>query len=215
MKHLTLKEKIKELAPWYQNINIDGIVTNKGGPYSGNVSASTSWDSIMKCFPKDVKMNRVLDLGANAGYYSIMAAKLGASVIGIDREKSLFYNQYIFLKEYYEELWNKKLDITYIQSDISDVDYSKLGKFDCIFALAVLYHIGKHKYGKGSDKKNEEQLKILKILSKITNGFIIRTRKGNKYKSPEYYTEIFKELGFKLTNNIPQGKRILISFEKV
>jgi len=215
LKHLKLKEKIKALAPWYQKINIDGIVTNKRGPYSGNVSASTSWDSIMKCFPKDVKINRVLDLGANAGYYSIMAAKLGASVIGIEREKSLFYKQHIFLKEYYEELWNKKLDITYMQSDISDVDYSKLGKFDYVFALAVLYHIGKHRYGKGTVKKHEEQLKILTMLSKITNGFIIRTRKGDKHRSPEYYTETLKGLGFKLTNIIPQGKRILMSFEKV
>jgi len=215
LTHLKLKEKIKELAPWYQNINIDGIVTTKGGPYSSNISASISWDSIMKCFPKDVKLNRVLDLGVNAGYYSIMAANLGASVIGIDRAKSLFYKQHKFLKEYYEEIWNKKLDITYIQSDISDVDYSKLGKFDYVFALAVLYHIGKHKYGKGTVKAHEEQLKILKNLSKITNGFIIRTRKGNKYKSPEYYTEILQELGFKLTNNIPQGKRILMSFEKI
>jgi len=214
MKKQELHLKVKQLKPWYQKINIGGIwTTHKGTPYVGLEKAETTWGKIDSCISENYKSLKVLDLGCNAGYYSVMAARKGSSVVGIESNMT-FFNQALFLKDYYEKLQNTKLDIQYIHKDILDVDYSKMGKFDYIFALAILYHIGKHKYGKYTPKTLAAQKKIISYFSTITDNFIVRGR-GGKYSCPAYYDSIFKPLNFNPVKIIPEGKRVLILYKKV
>ena len=79
--------------------------------------------------------------------------------------------------------------------------------FDFIFALSILYHIGKV-YGKNTDKAINEQIKLITLLSKKTKNFIIRARKGYK-KNYEFYDSILKPLSFKRKELIEEGKRCL------
>jgi len=214
-----MKSKIKQLGPWYQKINIEGIITTKGGPYSSMDSSIIIWEKISNLLSNNFKGANILDLGCNAGFYSIMAAKKGAKVIGIESNNT-FFNQALFLKDYYEKLWNKKLDITYINKDIIDVideDLAKLGKIDYVFALAILYHIGKHKYGKKNknDKNIKKQIEIIEKLSKVTNKFIVRSRGTGRKKNDRYYDDIFKDFGFVPTNKIYENWRVLILYEKI
>lgn len=214
MEHQDLKNKIRQLGEWYQKINIQGIMTSyKGTKYSNMENSSITWKKIDSYISGDYKKLRILDLGCNAGFYSIMAAKKGASLVGIEASTK-FFKQALFLKDYYEKLWKVKLDITYIQKDILDVDFSKMTKFNYIFALSILYHIGKFKFGKGTPKTIEEQKKLIKYFSKITDNFIVRARKG-KYRSLEYYNTIFEPLNFKPVKVIPEGKRTLILYNKI
>lgn len=207
-----MQSKINQLGPWYQKINIEGIITTKGGPYSSMDSSTSIWGKISNLLSNKFKGTNILDLGCNAGYYSIMAANEDAKVIGIESNNT-FFNQALFLKEYYEKAWNKKLDITYIKKDILDVDFNSFGNFDYIFALSILYHIGKHKYGKGTDKTIKKQIEIIETLSKITNKFIVRARSG-KNKDTKYYNSVFKDLGFIPSKIIYEDKRSLILYEK-
>ncbi len=209
-----LRKKIKDLGPWYQNITLDGIQTSR------KRDTERAWKRIEKNFPMKYKSVRILDLGCNAGYYSIMAARHGASVIGIE---TLDYavNQARFLKEYYEELWSTKLDVTFIHKDLSDIDFLSMGKFDCIFALAILYHIGNSKYGKGTLESFDEQNRVISQLVQITDKFIVgarqRKRKGSGYYNPKYYNGEFDFFGFRATKTIyeKKGGRSLISYERV
>lgn len=213
MKKQELQKKIKQLSPWYQKISIDGIITGK------KRDVKETWKLIDNSFPMDYKSSRVLDLGCNAGFYSIMAAKKGASVIGIEASQRPF-EQAIFLKSYFEELWDTKLDITYIHKDISDIDFINLGKFDCIFALAILYHIGNSKFGKGTLESFVEQDRVISLLTKITDKFIIRARqrkrKNSEYYNSKHYNKVFKKLDFSPTKTIHEGKgdRSLILYER-
>jgi len=207
-----MKSKIKQLGPWYQKINIEGIITTKGGPYSSMDSSTIIWEKISNLLSNKFKGMNILDLGCNAGFYSIMAAKEGAKVIGIESNNT-FFNQALFLKEYYEKLWNKKLDITYIKKDILDVDLNSFGKFDYVFALSILYHIGKHKYGKGTDRTLKKQVEVIETLSKNSNKFVVRARTG-KNKDVDYYNNVFKDLGFMSSKVIYEGKRSLILYER-
>jgi len=212
MKNNDLQKKIKSLGNWYQKINIDGIVTTSKGPYSNVEKSLVVWNKINSLISNDSKELRILDLGCNAGYYSIMAAKEGSYVIGIEASPK-YFNQALFLKEYYEKLWNTKLNIEYKNKDILDVNFNNIGKFDYIFALSILYHIGKNKYGKGTPKEIEEQIKTITHLSKLTDNFIIRARKG-QYRSLEFYNSILNPLKFKTMKVIPEGKRTMILYTK-
>jgi len=212
MKKQDLINKLKELRPWYQNINIEGFVTTKGGRYASMGNSEVTWKKILKFLDSNLEGQRILDLGCNAGFYSIMAANSGAEVVGIEYNKT-FFKQALFLKDYYEKLWNKKLNILYMNKDISTVDFSNFGKFDCIFALSILYHIGKLKYGKGTNRTIKEQNRVILTLSKTTNKFVVRARIG-KNKNTEYYNTVFGALGFTPTKVVPEGKRTLILYEK-
>jgi len=209
-----LQLKIKELEPWYQMLSLNGILT------STKRNVEKTWKIIESQFPIDYKSARILDLGCNAGFYSIMAAKKGASVVGIEA-CSLPFKQAVFLKEYFEDLWNVKLDITYIHKDLSDVDFISLGKFDRIFALAILYHIGNLKFGKGTQKSFTEQDRVIASLSEITDNFLVRARQRRRtefeYYNPKYYNKIFKKFGFGSTKTIyeEKQKRSLILYERL
>ena len=82
-----------------------------------------------------------------------------------------------------EELWNKKLDTTFIHKDLSDIDFLSMGKFNYIFAFAVLYHIGTFKYGKGTPESFKEQDRVISQLVKITDKFIVRARRRRRTKN--------------------------------
>lgn len=213
MKKQDLQKKIKQLGPWYQRISIDGIITGR------KRDVKETWKLINSSFPMDYKSSRVLDLGCNAGFYSIMAARNGASVTGIEAGQRPF-EQALFLRDYYENLWETKLDITYIHKDISDIDFINLGKFDCIFALAVLYHIGNFKFGKGTPESFIEQDRVISLLTKITDKFIVRARqrkrKNSEYYNSKYYNKVFKKLDFSPTKTIHEGTgdRSLILYER-
>lgn len=209
MERQDLQKKIEQLGPWYQRISLDGILTGK------KRDVKQIWETMESSFPIDYKSSRILDLGCNAGFYCIMAARRGASVIGIEAGQQPF-EQAIFLKNYFEALWNIKLDITYIHKDISNVDFISLGKFDCVFALAILYHIGNFKFGRGTPESFVERNRVISLLTKITDKFIVRARQ-KKHQNPEYYNEVFKNLGFRPTKTVHEGRseRSLIFYERV
>jgi len=207
-----LKETIHKLGPWYQKINLDGISTNT------KRDVAKTWALVKREFPIYFNNKRILDLGANAGYYSIRAAMEGASLISIEAyEKS--YNQFLFLKEYYEKLGNIKLDIEYINKDISDIDFSKLGKFDYIFAFSILYHIGNFKYGKGTKKSFIEQERVMNKLVKLSDNILVRARERkrnkNEFYNPSYYNKVFKKFGFEEVKTIYENtqKRSFVMYK--
>lgn len=209
-----LQKKIKQLEPWYQKMNLDGIITGR------KRDVKQTWKLIEKSFPMNFKSARILDLGCNAGYYSIMAARNGASMVGVEFGPIPF-KQAVFLKKYFEDLWDTKLDITYMNKDMSDIDFIKLGKFDYIFAFAVLYHIGNSKFKKGSLESFVEQDRVISSLSKISDKFIVRARQRKRensvYYNTEYYNAVFEKLGFRPTKTVIEGRgdRSLISYERI
>jgi len=208
-----LQLNIDSLKPWYQKINLQGIKTSfKGSKYGGMEEATSLWKKVDSLIP-EFKSKKILDLGSNAGYYSIMSAKKGASVVGIEMTP-VFYKQSLFLKKYYENLWNAKLNLKFVHTNLSDVDFSTIGKFDYIFAFAVLHHIGKIEFnGKETSGALKEQKRVISEITEIADNIIVRCR-NEKYTSAEYYNKIFKKLKFKPIKIIPEGKRSFIHYQK-
>ena len=207
-------KKIKELSPWYQCINLNGVMTIKPGDnYFHAKAGESTWNSIKTFLPSSLDNMRILDLGCNAGFYSVSSSLLGAKeVIGVERSP-IFFKQALFIKEYFEKLNKVKFNIKYIKLDIGDLDLHDIGNFDYILAIAVLYHIGKHKYGKYTKEALNEQIEVIKKLSTHTKKFIVRCR-NSKFNNRSYYAKIFKEANFVETKFTSQGKRGMILYER-
>lgn len=204
-------QQMRSLKGWYQQITIDGVKTTRH-----NLSGEPFWPEIKKFLPDSLEGKRVLDLGCNAGYYSIQSALLGCKeVIGVELNGK-FFNQALFIKSYFEEKYNRKFDnVKYLRENISDLDFNELGKFDYILAIAILYHIGKHRFGKYTPKTMEEQERMIGILTSVSPRIIVRSRSKSK-NGMEHYDEVFSKFGFKNLANVPNksGLRTLILYGK-
>lgn len=122
---------VKSFPFWYHRIYLGhGVYTMDGGPaYHESV-----WERAKLAFPSDLKGASVLDVGCNAGYFSIQLKLRGAGqVVGIESWED-FYNQ----AELCRHIWN--LDIEYRHTDAHQIDVIQQ-KFDLVVFAAILYHL--------------------------------------------------------------------------
>jgi len=206
-KPTDFQTQIKRLGPWYQSIEMNGIKTRKK-----EISGKRLWNDINNLLPENLKNLRILDLGCNAGYHSCQAAIKGAEVVGIDipTKHGRWQPQAKFVKNYFEKM-HGNLNITYIWKDIADVNFNELGRFDYVFALAILYHIGKNKFGKYTPEIFQFQKEVVNRID--SDKFIVRTRdyKNNNIK---FYNDFFKDLNFKCKYSDLKANRGLALYEK-
>jgi tRNA (mo5U34)-methyltransferase len=127
-----IRRRIQELGPWFHNMDLGGVMTAPDhflGDYP-----MFKWQSFKDAIPADLHGKTVLDIGCNAGFYSIEMKRRGAErVVGIDSDRE-YLAQARFAAEVCEA------DIEFHQLDVYDV--AQLGeKFDVVLFLGVLYHL--------------------------------------------------------------------------
>ena len=128
-----LQRRIDALAPWFHNINLDGIWTAPDhflGDYPG-----TKFERFAPHLPESLEGKSVLDIGCNAGFYSIEMKRRGAErVVGIDSD-----DRYLAQAKLASEVLGFP-DIELRKLDVYDV--GALGeKFDLVIFMGVLYHL--------------------------------------------------------------------------
>ena len=131
--HSDLEERIEALAPWFHNINLHGVWTAPDhflGDYPG-----AKFRRFAPHLPKDLSGKTVLDIGCNAGFYSIEMKRRGASrVLGIDSD-----DRYLDQARLAAEVLDFD-DIEFAKLDVYDV--AAIGeKFDLVIFMGVLYHL--------------------------------------------------------------------------
>lgn len=85
-------------------------------------------------FPKDLTGKTVLDIGCNAGFYSVVAKLRGArSVLGLDHQPH-YVEQALLMKEILG------VDVEFRVSDGHDLD-ERFGAFDVVINTGVIYHL--------------------------------------------------------------------------
>lgn len=127
-----LRRQIAQLGPWFQNMKIGGISTAPDhflGDYPG-----FKWREFKHVVPTDLEGRSVLDIGCNAGFYSLEMKRRGASrVLGIDSD-SHYLRQARFAAGY------EGLDVEFRQMSVYDVA-SLEERFDLVIFMGVFYHL--------------------------------------------------------------------------
>jgi tRNA (mo5U34)-methyltransferase len=128
--------ELKRLEPWFHCIDLgDGLATKTKSAIGEPVDhPRPTWEKVKVCLPADLSGKTLLDVGCNAGFYSLEAKRRGAArVLGIDSQQNLI-RQAAFVRDVHG------LDIDYRRMSVYDLDPHTIGQFDVTLALGLLYH---------------------------------------------------------------------------
>lgn len=127
-----IRRRVQELRPWFHNLDLRGVRTAPDhflGDYP-----SIKYVNFAHAIPQDLSGRTVLDIGCNAGFYSMEMKRRGAArVVGIDSE-DLYLEQARFAAAV------SGMDIEFRKLSVYDV--AQLGEtFDFVIFMGVLYHL--------------------------------------------------------------------------
>jgi tRNA (mo5U34)-methyltransferase len=127
-----LASRIEALAPWFHNLDLGGVRTAPDH-FLGDFPRER-FERFGSALPTDLSGKSVLDIGCNAGFYSLEMKRRGAArVLGIDHDE-----HYLAQARLAAEV--TRLDIEFRQLGVYDV--GALGeRFDLVLFMGVLYHL--------------------------------------------------------------------------
>ncbi|MFC6997482.1 TIGR04290 family methyltransferase [Rufibacter roseus] len=131
---MNLTQEIAELGPWFHNLHLPDGTQTAPNHTLGDFPAF-KWEQIKEHIPQDLSGWRVLDIGCNAGFYTIELAKRGASVLGIDVDP-----HYLRQAEWVAKQFGLDDKVEFKQMQVYDVAHLE-EKFDLIWYMGVLYHL--------------------------------------------------------------------------
>ena len=127
-----LREQIHALAPWFHNLHLAGEQTAPNH-FLGDYPAA-KWANIKACVPDSLDGKTVLDIGCNAGFYSIEMKRRGAQrVLGVDSDE-----HYLRQARWAAQL--SGLDIEFRHLNVYEIDQIE-ETFDLIIFMGVFYHL--------------------------------------------------------------------------
>src|SRR3954468_5486879 len=127
-----IRTRVDALAPWFHNLELNGVSTAPGH-FLGDYPA-VKWRHFCDAIPADLAGKSVLDIGCNAGFYSVEMKRRGAArVLGIDSDQE-YLDQARFAAEV------NQLDIEFQRLSVYEIA-SLREKFDLVLFMGVLYHL--------------------------------------------------------------------------
>jgi tRNA (mo5U34)-methyltransferase len=127
-----IRARAAALGDWFHNIDLRGVQT--APDHFLNDYPNVKWQMFRHAIPEDLSGKTVLDIGCNAGFYSLeMKARGAARVVGVD-----FDERYLEQARFAAEV--KGADIEFRKLSVYDV--AELGeRFDIVLFMGVLYHL--------------------------------------------------------------------------
>lgn len=127
-----VEKRVQELGDWFHNMNLGGVQTAPDH-FLGDYPA-VKWIRFSGAIPADLRGKTVLDIGCNAGFYSLEMKRRGAKrVLGIDSS-----DHYLEQARFAAEVTGLDIEL----ANLSVYEVERLGeKFDLVLFLGVLYHL--------------------------------------------------------------------------
>jgi tRNA (mo5U34)-methyltransferase len=127
-----IQARIAELGEWFHNMSLRGVMTAPNhflGDYP-----SQKWRRFEHAVPADLRGKTVLDIGCNAGFYSIEMKRRGAArVVGIDSDE-----RYLAQARFAASVLGAEIEF----KNLSVYQVAELGeRFDVVIFMGVLYHL--------------------------------------------------------------------------
>lgn len=127
-----LERRIEELGPWFHNMELGGIRTAPEH-FLGDYPA-VKYRHFRASLPENMSGLNVLDIGCNAGFYSLEMKRRGAArVLGIDTDE-----HYLRQARFAAEI--SGLDVHFERMAVWDVGALQ-ERFDLVIFMGVLYHL--------------------------------------------------------------------------
>lgn len=127
-----IRRRVRALAPWFHNLQLDGIATAPDhflGDYP-----SVKWHRFAHALPADLSGRSVLDIGCNAGFYSIEMKRRGAArVVGIDEDE-----RYLEQAQLAAEVCGSEIE--FIKLSVYEIAKLRV-RFDLVLFMGVFYHL--------------------------------------------------------------------------
>lgn len=131
---MTIQQEIEQLGPWFHNIHLPTGEQTAPNHLLGDFPAF-KWQEIQGCLPTDLQGWQVLDVGCNAGFYSLELAKRGAQVLGIDVDPHYLRQAAWVARQF-------KLENQVELQQLQVYDVARLDRqFDLVWYMGVLYHL--------------------------------------------------------------------------
>ncbi|MGN6103214.1 MAG: TIGR04290 family methyltransferase [Devosia sp.] len=127
-----IRQKVEALGPWFHNLDLGGVETAPDH-FLGDYPRS-KFRHFASAIPEDLTGRTVLDIGCNAGFYSLEMKRRGAErVLGID-----FDDAYLAQARFAAEVAGADIEFR----KLSVYDVGALGEtFDVVLFMGVLYHL--------------------------------------------------------------------------
>ena len=127
-----IQRRVEELGDWFQNMRLGGVETAPDhflGDYP-----SFKWRQFAHAIPADLSGKTVLDIGCNAGFYSIEMKRRGADrVLGIDTDE-----KYLAQARFAAGIAGVPIEFRSMSVyDVADLHE----QFDLVLMMGVLYHL--------------------------------------------------------------------------
>src|SRR5438105_4199928 len=101
MNREQILSELHRLQPWFHRIDLgEGLYTKTESVMGEPIDHPAGvWQTIGRCLPEDLRGKSVLDVGCNAGFYSIEAKRRGAQrVLGVDGQRQ-HIRQAVFVRQ--------------------------------------------------------------------------------------------------------------------
>jgi tRNA (mo5U34)-methyltransferase len=127
-----IRQRVQELGKWFHNLDLNGVKTAPDhflGDYP-----SVKWRKFADALPSDLTGKTVLDIGCNAGFYSIQMKLRGAErVLGIDTDET-----YLAQARFAAQV--SGVEVEFQRMSVYQVRELR-EQFDVVLFLGVLYHL--------------------------------------------------------------------------
>lgn len=178
-----IRQRISALGEWFHNMELRGVKTAPNhflGDYP-----MIKWRNFSNAIPNDLQGKTVLDIGCNAGFYSIQMKRRGADrVLGID-----FDENYLAQARFAAAI--NELEIEFRKMSVYDVAQLR-EKFDVVLFMGVLYHL-RHPL-LALDLLREHVARDILVFQSLLRGSRVIPELKRNY--PFWNREIFEQDGY-------------------
>lgn len=138
-----IRERVASFPRWHYEFDLNGVRTPIAEPAFANRHQERRrylFEPLVRLFGGSLAGKRVLDLGCNAGFWSLLAIEAGADyVLGVDG-RQMYIDQASLV---FEVKGIQRNRYRFVAADLFDLELTDEEPFEVVLCLGLLYHVSK------------------------------------------------------------------------